>query len=263
MEFLVQGKTVNAATGGYISSSECPAVILIHGAGMDRTAWQLQTRNIAHRGIRVFAVDLPGHGRSDGPALENIVDMTDWIIQFMDTVKIKSASLMGHSMGALIALDAGARHSDRVDKVILVGVAETMQVHPILLSAAAANKPLGPELIVFWGLGEAAKIGGHPSPGLWVHGASKVLLGNAALGVLSSDLEACNAYRGIREAAAKIICPAYCVLGDQDKMTPVKSGRILSNSMADGHVVVIENCGHMMMLERPHEFYYALKDVIF
>ena len=67
MEIIIEGKKSHAATGGRKGKDDEPAVIFIHGAGMDRTAWQLQTRNVAHNGCRVFAVDLPGHGRSEGP----------------------------------------------------------------------------------------------------------------------------------------------------------------------------------------------------
>jgi len=263
MDIIVDGKTAHAATGSRQGSADEPAVILVHGAGLDRTIWQMQTRNIAFQQRRAYAVDLPGHGRSYGPVLTRVPEMADWIIRFMDAAGIETATLMGHSMGSLITLDAASRYPDRTEHLILTGVAEAMPVHPDLLAAADANEPLAPELIVFWGLGEKAQTGGHPLPGLWVHGASEVLLKNAKDGVLGNDLAACNDYDGVIGAAEKISCPTDFVLGRDDKMTPAKSGAALADRIDGAKVNILERCGHMMMIERPNEMYNALRGIIF
>lgn len=263
IDLTVDGKRAHAATGSRENAPTEPAVILIHGAGLDRTIWQMQTRNIAFRGRRVFAVDLPGHGRSEGPALASVAEMADWVVRFMDAAGVDRATVMGHSMGSLIALDLAARHPERAEGLILTGVAEAMPVHPDLLAAARADEPLAPELIVFWGLGEKAQTGGHPLPGLWVHGASEVLLKNAKSGVLANDLAACDAYGDATEAAKKVSCPAYFVLGRDDKMSPAKSGRALAAAIPGAEVTVLERCGHMMMIERPNEMYRVLRPLIF
>ena len=52
-----------------------PDVVLVHGAGMDRTVWTLQARYLAHHGRNVLALDLPGHGRSGGAPLASIGDI--------------------------------------------------------------------------------------------------------------------------------------------------------------------------------------------
>jgi len=262
MDLSIDGRTVHAATGSRAIHPDEPAVVLVHGAGMDRTVWQLQTRNIANMGRRAFAVDLPGHGRSDGPLLETIGDMADWIGAFLDAAGIEKCKLIGHSMGALTALEAAARFPDRLDGLCLMGVAESMPVHPDLLAAAEKNEPLVPELIVYWGLGDQAQVGGHPHPGLWIHGASRTLLDLSGPGVLHNDLKACNEYGGAVEAAAKVTCPTLFVLGRGDKMTPTKKAKPLAD-IIDGSVAeVIDNCGHMMMTERPREVYNALKGFV-
>ena len=61
MKIQLDGKTVFAATGGRPFDADKPAVIFLHGAGMDHTVWSLQTRYFAHHGWSVLAVDLPGH----------------------------------------------------------------------------------------------------------------------------------------------------------------------------------------------------------
>jgi pimeloyl-ACP methyl ester carboxylesterase len=265
MDVTVDGKRAHAATGGREAGADEPAVILIHGAGTDRTLWQLQTRNIAHGGRRVFALDMPGHGHSAGPALTTIADMAGWVTRFMDAAGIKCASVIGYSMGSLVALELAASHPDRVERVVLMGIADEMPVHPDLLAAAEANQALGPELIVFWGLGAHARIGGHPHPGLWVSGVTETLLKHSKAGVLFADLASCDVYEGAYAAAAKVKCPVRLVLGAEDSMAPAKKGLKLGEAMTGAEVssVVIPGAGHMMMLEQPDAVYHALKGFVF
>ena len=68
MKLTVDGRAVSATTGGTDFDPAKPAVIFLHGAGFDRTAWRLQTRWFAHHGRSVLAVDFPAHGWSYGPA---------------------------------------------------------------------------------------------------------------------------------------------------------------------------------------------------
>jgi pimeloyl-ACP methyl ester carboxylesterase len=263
MDFTVDGLKTHVATGGREAQEGEPVVILIHGAGMDRTVWQYQNRNIAYRGRRVLAVDLPGHGRSEGTPPNTIAGMADWITRFMDAAGVTQAILIGHSMGALIALDAAGRFPERVEKLVLMGVAETMPVHPDLLAAAEANQPLAPELIVFWGVGERSQIGGHPNPGFCVQGASEALLKISPDDMIANDLAACNEYSDGVESAKKVKCPTLFVLARDDKMTPPKKGLALAENITDARSVVIEESGHMMMAETPNQVFDALKGFVF
>src|SRR5262249_59855071 len=85
-----------------------PAVLLLHGAGLDHVVWALPARSLAHRGRAVLAPDLPGHGRSQGPALASIGELAGWVLRLLDATGIKQAALVGHSMGALVALATAA-----------------------------------------------------------------------------------------------------------------------------------------------------------
>lgn len=91
MEITVNGEKAHAATGGKTAPDGAPVLILIHGAGMDGTVWQLQSRYLAHRDIRVLAIDLPGHGQSKGWALTSIDAMADWVASFMDAAHVDRA----------------------------------------------------------------------------------------------------------------------------------------------------------------------------
>lgn len=253
MDVTVNGINAHAVTGGLVPADSAPVMVLIHGAGMDGTVWQLQSRYLAHRGVRVLAVDLPGHGHSEGEALATVAEMADWTAAFMDAAGAGQASVAGHSMGALIALELAARHPEKVRAVGLLGAAAEMPVHPDLIKAAEDGGALAPELITDWGFGHISHTGGHLLPGLWAMGAAERLLMDAAAGVLARDLIACDTYKDALAAAAGISRPVALISGDEDKMTPLKNARPLIDALDNVTTTVLPRTGHMMMVERPRE----------
>lgn len=262
MQVTVRGTSIFVATGGVAFDPAKPSVMLIHGAGMDHTVWYLQARALAHHGRNVLAVDLPGHGRSDGEPLTSIGDLADWVRDFQDALGLAKAALVGHSMGALTALEAAARHPDRVEAIGLLGVAARMPVHPELLGAAKANDHLAFDLVNSWAHGRPAHVGGHAQPGLWMMGGALRLLERSRPGALHADLAACDAYQGAAVAAAKATCPALFVLGDIDQMSPAKKAAELAATMATARTVIIRDCGHMMMIEKPLDTTAALRGML-
>jgi pimeloyl-ACP methyl ester carboxylesterase len=259
MELTVNRRKVFAATGGRPFDAALPTVIFLHGAGMDHTVWALQTRYFAHHGQGVLAVDLPGHGRSGGSALESIEAIADWLIRLLDKAKIESAAIAGHSMGAFAALDCAARYPARVRALALLGAAPRMPVNPDLLAAAKADDHLAFELVTDWGHGRAGHLGGNVAPGLWVLGGGERLLERARPGVLHGDLLACDGYKDGLARAAGVACPAVLVLGAEDRMTPARAGRKLADAIRRARVIEIPGAGHMMMTEKPDETLDALR----
>lgn len=262
MELTVDGRRAFVSTGGEAFDASKPAVVLIHGAGMDHTVWSLQARYLAHHGYAVLAVDLPGHGRSEGPLLESIEAMAGWIGRLLESLGLAKAALVGHSMGALIALAAAAELPDRISHLGLIGVASSMPVHPDLLAAAKDNRSLASELVTSWGFGRSGHVGRNPSPGLWMMGGAYRLLEHAAPGVLANDLAACAVYQDAAAAAARVACPALLLLGADDRMTPARRGRELAAAMKAAEVRVLSGVGHMVMAEAPDETIDALAELL-
>ena len=262
MDVNLHGHKVFAATGGRPFAPELPTIVFLHGAGMDRTVWALQARYFAHHGASVLALDLPGHGRSDGEAAESIAASADWLAAFLDAVGLERAALVGHSMGALIALDFAGRYSARTRALALLGVAEAMPVHPDLLAAAEGNDHLAFELITSWGHGATGHYGGAKVPGAWLLGGGERLLERVRPGVLYRDLAACNAYKDAPARAASVTAPSLLVMGAGDIMTPARSGKKLAGLFAEAEVEVIADSGHMMMVEKPDETLAALKGLL-
>ncbi|MEM7045924.1 MAG: alpha/beta hydrolase [Pseudomonadota bacterium] len=247
----VDGNDAFVFTNGRDFDPEKPSILFVHGAGMDHSVWTLQARYFAHHGANALTVDLPGHGRSGGTAPTSIDAMADWVVALAKTLVNEPVALVGHSMGALICLEAAASHRDSVRHLALLGPAPAMPVHPALLEAAAANKPLAAELVSSWGHGPAGHIGGNRAPGGWLMGHALKLLAKAPPGVLHNDLAACNAYERGMAAADSVDCPVLIIAGDHDRMTPPKQAAKLTAAMSNARVVTIEGSGHLMMVERP------------
>jgi pimeloyl-ACP methyl ester carboxylesterase len=259
MKLEVDGREVFATTGGTDFDAAKPAVVFLHGAGFDRTTWRLQTRWFAHHGRSVLAVDFPAHGWSAGPMLTSVAAMADWTARLIAAAGLKSAALVGHSMGALVALDCAGRHPDKVRALALCGVAVEMPVHPEMLESAKANTLKVQELMTFWGIGNALHMGGMVSPGLWLRREALAVLARNKPDVIHADLAACNAYKDAAVRAATVTCPTVLVLGDGDLMTPAAKAKPLAAAIAGAKTVLVKDSGHFMMVERSDETLEALK----
>lgn len=259
MQLEVKGLDVFVATGSKAFDPSLPTVVLLHGAGMDHTAWALHDRWFSHHGFAVLAPDLPGHGRSAGAPLTSIADLADWTVALMAAAAVSKARLVGHSMGSLIALETAARHPDKVTALTLIGTSAKMTVGPDLLKAAESNDHDAVDMVSIWGLGFSAGLGGSLAPGLWMHGGSQRLLEASQPGVLFTDLAACNAYEDALEAASKVKVPATIIVGERDMMTPAKAGKALAAALPGSRTVVLAGAGHMMMCERPDEVLAAMR----
>ncbi|MDH3293357.1 MAG: alpha/beta hydrolase [Acidimicrobiia bacterium] len=273
MNLEVNGKRVFVATGGLETNADGqppPSMVLVHGAGMDSSVWQLQTRHLAHRAKQygrgpVLAVDLPGHGRSEGPPLTSVEDLAQWLADLLTSCEpgagetvhdghrddhLAGPTIVGHSMGTFIALELAAGRPQLVGSLVLVATAAAMPVNEVLMNAARADLPLAAGLITGWSHGSTAKVAPSPSPGLSLTGGSAALVERTAPGVLATDLAACAAYDPV-EAAAVVQCPTTLVLGRADKMTPTRAAEPLIQALGPttGPDVITLDCGHMAMTE--------------
>lgn len=261
MYLVVNGTKTYAATGGREFDPALPLVVFLHGAGLDHTVWALLARWFAHRGSSVLAPDLPGHGRSGGDPLGSIAAMADWTAGLIEAAGASKATIIGHSMGSLAALETAARHPTKVHAIGLIATAAVMPVSRDLLKAAEANDHAAVNMISIWGEGHRASMGGSLAPGIWMLGRSARLLERERPGVLFKDLAACDKYRDALKAAAQIRVPAAIILGERDLMTPAKGGAELAAALPNARVVVLKSAGHLLMSERPDEVLQALRDI--
>ncbi len=259
MKLDVAGREAYAYTGGRPFDATRPVVVFVHGAQHDHSVWILQSRYLAHHGYAVLAVDLPGHGRSAGPALTSVEEMANWVLALLDAAGARRACLVGHSMGSLIALEAAGQAPDRIDGVALVATAFPMKVSDALLTAARDDEPRAFEMINLWSHSGITHRPGNPGPGFSVFVENLRLMERQPPGVLLNDFSACNAYSEGGKRAAALACPAIFVLGERDMMTPPKAAGALIAACRKAEVVTIPRCGHSSMSERPDAVLGALR----
>jgi pimeloyl-ACP methyl ester carboxylesterase len=262
MELNVRDSRVYAYTGGKPLDASLPCVVFVHGAEADHSVWGLQSRYLAHHGRAVLALDLPGHGRTEGPPLESVEKMADWIVDVLDAAHVSRAQIVGHSLGALVALECAARDPDRVDRIALLGAAFPMRVSDELLEATRTDEARAREMITVWSHSAYAHYPGSPGPGFWVHGGNLRLMARQRPGLLPVDFAACNDYAGGLVAAAKVRCPALFLIARRDIMTPGRTVLGLVKAIRGAQVAEIAGSGHYMMAEKPDEVLDALHNFL-
>lgn len=270
MKLAVAGREAYAFTGGKPFDAALPCVAFVHGALLDHSVWTLHARSLAHHGHAVLAVDLPGHGRSAGPAPRSVEDAAEWLIALLAEARVRRVALVGHSMGSLIALEAAARltGSDldiEPTRLAMIGTAFPMKVSATLLDTAAAAPDQAIDLVNALSFASLASKPANPGPGTWLHGANRALMRRqqaayaaAGLGNLFlDDFGACDRYAGALAAAAQVRCPARLILGAKDGMTPPKAAQALAAALhAEISTLPV---GHSLMAEAPDAVLAALQ----
>ena len=263
---LLASPRLYAYTGGRPFDAARPTVVFLHGAQHDHSVWILQSRSFAHHGYSVLALDLPGHMRSEGPALTSVEATADRVTEGLTASRAQRLLLVGHSMGSLLALEVARRLPERVAGVALVATAFPMRVSDALLVATRADPSSALDMINVWSHSASTAAFEHkpsnPGPGFSNVWQNLRLMQRIARRdgpeVLVTDFAACNAYAGGIEAARALRCPALFVLGDQDVMTPPKAAQSLIDATPDSTVVRVAGGGHSLMSERPDAVLKAL-----
>jgi pimeloyl-ACP methyl ester carboxylesterase len=273
MKLAVQGREAYAYTGGKPFDAALPCVALVHGAMNDHSVWALQSRYLAHHGFGVLTVDLPGHGRSAGPAPASVEDAADWLLALLEAAGVRQAALVGHSMGSLIALEAAARSGGapagpQASRLMMIGTAFPMKVSPALLETALAEPLRAIEQVTAFSHSTLAAKPANPGPGTWQHGAGRALMrrlqaayaGAGHGNLFHHDFGVCDGYARGLQAAEQVRCPAALLLGARDSMTsPKVSGPLAAALRARVHHLP---AGHALMAEMPDGVLNELKDFV-
>jgi pimeloyl-ACP methyl ester carboxylesterase len=253
MQLTIGGHPAYCHTSDNPFDPALPTVVLVHGALNDHSVWAPQCRALAERGFAVLAPDLPGHGRSSGPALHSVEALADWLLALLDAAGVARALLAGHSMGSLVVLEAAHRAPQRAAGLALLGATFPMKVADALLATALEDDKAAIDMVVAWSHA--------PSSDPSVADAARDMMQRLAAGssepLLHTDLAACNAYGNGMAAAASITCPVVFVQGTLDKMTPPRKAAALTDAIAQATIVTVET-GHAMMQEAPEAVSGAL-----
>ena len=264
---LLRSPRLYAYTGGRPFDPAVPTITFLHGAQHDHSVWILQSRYLAHHGHSVLAIDLPGHLRSEGPALESVESIAGRVADGLLASGAQRLLIVGHSMGSLVALEVARRLPERVAGVALVATAFPMRVSEALLAATRTDPTAALDMINVWSHSAATaafeRKPCNPGPGfsnVWQNlRLMQRIHQRDGAAVLAIDFAACNSYAGGLEAARQLRCPALFVLGANDSMTPPKAAQPLIDAVPDATVVRLEGGGHSLMAERPDPLLAALR----
>lgn len=226
-----------------------PALILIHGAGGSHLHWPAALRRMP--GATVYAIDLPGHGRSEGPGRERIEDYVAEIVRFMDAVEVSRGVLVGHSMGGAIAQMTALTAPERVAGLVLVGTGARLRVASALLDGILQDARSALALITEWAWGPEA------DPAMVARG--RQMMARVDPRVVWGDFAACDRF-DIRERVGEIPAPTLVITGSEDRMTPARFGQWLAERIPGARFVLIEGAGHMVMLEKPDQVASAVRE---
>lgn len=216
------------------------AVVLIHGAGGSHVHWPAALRRLP--GATVYALDLPGHGHSEGEGRQSIGGYRDVVRAFLEAAGLERAILVGHSMGGAIALEVALRYPKRLAGLVLVGSGARLRVAPALLQGLREDYPRAVENLVQWLFAGSA-------PEQTRRAARRQLL-EANPGVVLGDFLACDAFDVMAELP-RVETPTLVVCGTEDRMTPLKYSEYLAAHIPGARLEAIPGGGHMVMLEQP------------
>ena len=231
--------------------ADCPTLMLLHGAGGSRLHWPGELRRLT--GATVYTLDLPGHGRSEGQGCDTISDYAKATVAFFDTIGVERAVVAGHSMGSGIAQTLALDFASRVAGLVLVGSGARLRVAPAILEGIQTNFEGAIDLITRFAWSSEA-----PS--------SLPELGRQALletgpDVLLGDFIACDNF-DVMKRLDEIKAPTLVITGTADQLTPLKYARFLAEHIPNAQLALIEDAGHMVMLERPVEVAGAIQEFL-
>ena len=234
-------------------------IIFIHGTGMDHTVWTLPVRHFLRKRRDVIAIDLPGHGSNQDKTLSSVEKISDYIYAFLDKNSISNFSVVGHSMGSLIALEMASSQPERVNAISMIGTAFPMQVNDALLDSAKNNSQIAIDILTFVGYSYASRLGGNKNPGIWMTELTKRLMQKSSKGVIYKDLKACADFKYGLEKANKVQGKVQLILGSNDFLTPKFKAQNLIQAFKNPSVEEVKGSGHSLMMEEPNKVLEYLK----
>ena len=247
MIFQLENKNIHASDSGQGIDINKDTIVFLHGSGLSHIVWSLTEQFFSSKNYNVLSIDLPGHGNSDGPCLDSIEKIADWLEKVFDKLKLKNLILVGHSQGCLEILEYSSRYKERLKKLVFVGGSNKMPVHPDLIELAQSGHSDAVKLMMKWGYEGSKKfIGGNP--------VEKIIQSPRDISeILAVDLNACNDYSNGSQAAKVIDLPSMLIFGELDNMVNLEAGKKFSNLIKNSTTHVIKGCGHMIMIEKAFE----------
>lgn len=234
-----------------------PHFVLIHGAGGETRVWPATWRHTAAAAstiglsitadrsrmtnYSIYAIDLPGHGASPGPAKQSIDDLGDVVAAFIDLEDLDDVIVVGHSMGGAIALNLAARRLPQVVSQVIVASAARIAVSDDILSGLETDFENTVGFIVKYSFDRAS--------GPFFPGKARAYTLAAGPAATHADFLACAAF-DMRGDLGDIELPTLVIASKNDRMIPLKFSAALAAALPNAEIVSIPDCGHYPHLDR-------------
>jgi pimeloyl-ACP methyl ester carboxylesterase len=243
----IENKSVHASDAGQGVDNSKDTIVFLHGSGLSHIVWSLTEQFFSSKNFNVLSIDLPGHGNSEGPCLDSIEKITDWLEKVFEKLNLKNLILVGHSQGCLEAIEYSFKYKKRLKKMVLISGSYRMPVNKDLIDLASNGDSDAVKLMMKWGYEGSKKfIGGNP--------VEKIIQSPRDISeILAVDLIACNNYQNGSDAAKAINCPTMFILGELDKMANLESGKKFADLVKNSTTYIISGSGHMIMIEKAFE----------
>ena len=238
-------------SGGGIS------LLLIHGAGGQEVDWPLAWRSLDdltralgltpkdHGGeldnYPIYSLDLPGHGKSGGKSQTSVEKYAAAVNEFVTAIKLDNVCIVGHSMGASIALNAALNKYSWLTAIAMIGGASKMFVTDAILEGLKENFEPTIENIV--------KYSWYKNTGAFFKQKARQRMLEAGSKVVHDDFYACSQF-DVSDRLAEIDIPALVIASDYDRMVPLKISREMADQLSRSTFVTLENCGHFQHIEQ-------------
>jgi pimeloyl-ACP methyl ester carboxylesterase len=233
---------INGHTANYRISSRtppgAPTVLCLHGSGADSIVWSAQLSRL-RRNYSIIAPDLPGHGRSEGSALQSAAGYAEWLHTFVQALGLERFFLMGHSFGGAISQEYACAYHEHIAGLVLIGTGTRFQLSGTYLDLF--QKGLDPE-------NPAVR---QQLPEQFCK-AFAFLKDNSSP-ALHADLLAAGRFDS-RAWIGSITAPALVMRGTNDCVTPPEMPAELAGMLPNAELSNIENAGHVVMLEARDAF---------
>ena len=224
----------------YAQVGSGPALLFVHGSGGDHTVWGHQLQGLKDR-FTVAALDLNGHGKSphrDGDAMATYVADVQAVIDRLDSPTV----VLGHSLGGAVAQTLALQRPDHLLGVGLIGTGGKLRVHPDLLETIDRNLDEATDVLVQWLFSDSASDE--------LREKARAQMRENGQEPLARDFRVCDAF-DVLDRLGEIDVPTLVAVGQDDRMTPVKYAEHLRDAIPNAYLEVMDDAGHMVMLERP------------
>ncbi|HBV86955.1 MAG TPA: alpha/beta hydrolase [Desulfosporosinus sp.] len=233
----------------YNFQDDLPTLLFVHGAGGSGKNWSYQLAGIP--GYNLIALDLPGHGHSEGSVAENITEYCQFVRSFAQALELKQFTIAGHSMGGAIALELALGYPEVITGIIIVDSGARLRVNPTVLDKLSRGEhPL-----------ENIKYSYSPNSSPDIIAKATEEMKRVPTDIYLADFKACNEFN-VMDRVHTIIKPTLIICGQNDQMTPLKYSEYLHKELPHSTLALISDAGHMAMLEQPDQVNSAINNFL-